>query len=821
MKSTDRPNLAKSERFYQVALQHYQAQNVQLAIAACEEALRFEPRHSNALNLYAGLLIGIHNFEKASSILKQSIKVTPNNFLLYYNLGVLQRLLGHTTEALTSFDHAIRLKEDFAEAWLNKGVVLAGLERVLEAIECYGAAINFKKNFAEAYLNLGNAHLKLQQIEQASEAYAKAIEVKHDYAQAYFNFAVLEQKRSNHVQAITFYKRSIELNPDYADAFGNLGIAYKKLGLLPQAIEAYAHAIKINPNYYQAYSNMGTALKDDRRSLEALEAYDKALELKPDYAEALSNKGNLLQDLRQFDEATRCYEAAIKLSPQLYRAHLNYGNLLKDLKRYDKAFECYDRAIKIRPDFAVAYSNRGSLFLETKRPELAIIDYQAAHQIDPCQPYLLGTKLHAEMQICDWRNFEQDTSRLAKLVDAGESVTPCLPLLALLDDASLQKKAAQRWIADKHPENTELGEINKWPGHNKIKVGYFSADFHNHATTYLMAELFELHDMSKFDIYAFSYGPEINDQMRARVKGAVTSFIDVRLLSDKDVAQLARSLEIDIAVDLKGLTLDHRLGIFSYRAAPVQLSYIGYPGSLGAPYIDYALADHVVVPKDQESHYTEKILRMPGSYQVNDSKRAISSRIFTRQEMGLPPNGFIFACFNNNFKITPHYFEVWMRLLAAVESSVLWLFEDNPQAAINLRQHAAAAGIDPQRLIFAKRISAPDHLARQKLADLFLDTGPYNAHTTASDALWVGLPVLTCLGHCFAARVAASLLFAHGVPELVTGSLKEYEEKAIELAESPKLMASLRDKVVQNKLNSLLFNTRRFVIDLESIYKSL
>ena len=357
--------------------------------------------------------------------------------------------------------------------------------------------------------------------------------------------------------------------------------------------------------------------------------------------------------------------------------------------------------------------------------------------------------------------------------------------------------------------------------HQKIRVAYVSADFHNHATTYLMAERFELHNPEEFEVYAFSYGPDSNDEMRRRVKSAVNTFIDVRLMSDEEIALLARHHEIDIAVDLKGFTLDYRLGIFAFRAAPIQLSYIGYPGTLGASYIDYAIADSIVTPESVENFYTEKIIRMPGSYQVNDRKRVVSDRKFTRQELGLPTQGFVFACFNNNYKITPDYFTSWMNILKGVSESVLWLFEDNPQAAENLRMHAAKAGVDPSRLIFAKRMQVSDHLARQTLADLFLDTGPYNAHTTASDALWVGLPVLTCLGNCFAARVAASLLTAHGVPELITHSLDEYEQKAIELSSNPTSLALLRAKVLDNREQSALFDSKQFTLNLEHHYKRL
>ena len=814
-------NAAKAERIFQIALKHYQAKNAKQALLEVKNALNLDPNHPNALNLYAGLEIAEKNYASATEILNRSIEVSPGNYLLHYNLGVIQRLQGDNIGALTNFEQSIQLKEDFPQAWLNRGVTLAALERVDEAIEVYQKALELKNDYAEVLCNLGNAYLKKQLFEKASESYTLAIKIKPDYAQAYFNFGVLAQKMRDHKEAVKHFLRSIEIQPNYAEAHGNLGISYKKIGDLDSSIASYRQALLINPKFFQAYSNLGTALNEARQTKEALASYNKAIELNPSYAEAIANKGHLLHELKQYKEAIECFEAAINLAPNLYKAHLNYGNLLKEVRQYEKAVSIYEKAIEISHHKAETFTNKGHLYLETKRPERAVADYKTALQIDPNLDYLLGTKLHAEMQICDWTSFDRDINCLKSEIEMGCKVTPCLSFLAMVDDLSLQQKVAQIWITDKHPENSKLGPIRKWAPHSKVRVGYFSADFHNHATTYLMAELFEMHNYSEFEIYAFSYGPDSSDAMRTRIKSAVTKFIDVRLMSDEDIATLARSLEIDIALDLKGFTLDYRMGIFAYRAAPIQVSYIGYPGTLGAPYIDYVLADSVVAPESVERFFTEKIIRMPGCYQVNDRQRQVSNRKFTKLELGLPESGFVFACFNNNYKITPEYFATWMRIIKKVEGSVLWLFEDNPHAASNLRLQAAKAGVDSSRLVFAKRMQASEHLARQTLADLFLDTGPYNAHTTASDALWVGLPVLTCIGQCFAARVAASLLSAHGVPELITQNLADYEHKAIDLASSPLKLSAIREKVVSNQANSQLFDSRQFTHHLEQHFKNL
>jgi predicted O-linked N-acetylglucosamine transferase (SPINDLY family) len=336
-----------------------------------------------------------------------------------------------------------------------------------------------------------------------------------------------------------------------------------------------------------------------------------------------------------------------------------------------------------------------------------------------------------------------------------------------------------------------------------------------------MAELFEKHDKSKFELYAFSFGPDIKDPMRARVEAAFDQFIDVTTMSDKEIAMFSRMLQIDIAIDLKGATKDHRFGIFSHRAAPIQVSYLGYPGTMGAEYIDYLIADKTLIPTESQKFYTEKIAYMPHSYQVNDRSRVISERVFTKQEVGLPEEGFVFACFNNNYKITPDVFDVWMRILKSVEGSVLWVYQDNETAALNLRKEAQKRGVVPERLVFAPKIEKSEHLARHKLADLFIDTLPINAHTTASDALWAGLPVLTCLGESFASRVAGSLLNAIGMPELITTSHEEYEALAITLGNDPQRIKAMKQKLEHNKLTTPLFDSTLFTKNIENLYEQM
>jgi len=425
------------------------------------------------------------------------------------------------------------------------------------------------------------------------------------------------------------------------------------------------------------------------------------------------------------------------------------------------------------------------------------------------------------MRICEWTRFDEEGAALDARIERDVVATPPFHLLALSGSARLQRRAAETWVRAQCPPDPSLGPIPRVPPHEKIRIGYFSADFRHHAVSMLAAELFETHDRSRFEITAFAFGPPSEDAMRTRLSGAFDRFIEVQGRSDRQIALLARDFHIDITVDLGGFTRHCRPGIFALRAAPLQVSFLGYTGTMGAPYIDYLVADPTVVPEQSRQHYREKIIYLPDSFQVNGTQRGMGTRAFTRSELRLPSSGFVFCCFNNNYKIAPGTFDGWMRILSRVEDSVLWLLEDNPQTSRNLRQAAERRHVGAERLVFAPRMPLADHLARHRAANLFLDTLPFNAHTTASDALWAGLPVLTLLGESFAGRVAASLLTAIGLPELITKTAAEYESLAVDLAVHPERLDSLRERLVQNRTATPLFDTQRYTRHLEAAYAQI
>jgi predicted O-linked N-acetylglucosamine transferase (SPINDLY family) len=630
--------------------------------------------------------------------------------------------------------------------------------------------------------------------------------------------AVVLHQQGELARAKPLYEAVLKLDPRQADALHLLGV----IGLQSQdhalAARLIAKAIAIAPRNASYHSNLGLAQKGLGQLDAALASLDLALQIQPQYTDALSNRGLVLQELQQPAKAIDNYSQVLRQSPSMASAYYNRGNAYQEIKQLSSAVADYDMAIMLQPDYAQAYFNRGNALRELKRLGEAVDSYDNAYRLNPHLPYLLGMRLNTRMMMCDWQNFAADLSELIEGLDRQSS--PSFPVIALTDSPQVQQKAAENWIRAKYPTRPELGPLAPRAAGGKIRIAYFSADFHAHPVMYLMAELFELHDKEQFEVLAFSYDTHPDDPMRERVRQAFDQFIDVQNHTDLQIAELARTLQIDIAIDLGGHTQNSRVGIFAYRAASIQVSYIGYLGTMGAEYYDYLLADDILIPPESQKYYTEKIAYLP-CYQVNDSQRKISERQFTRSELGLPEKGFVYCCFNNNFKILPATLDSWVRILQAVPGSVLFLYAENKWAKENLQHEVRQRGLAPERLVFGQHLNREDYLARYRLADLFLDTFPYNAGTTASDALWAGLPVLTCMGDSFASRVAASLLTAMRLPELITTTHFAYETTAIELGINPVRCAELRLRVYLELNKTILMNSKKFASHIESIFTSI
>jgi protein O-GlcNAc transferase len=757
----------------------------------------------------------------AQVMYEQILQKQGNNFDALQLLALAHMQQGNVEIALEYFDKALQVDQTNATVFYNRGLTLQDLKRPDEAIKSYDQAIGLNPDFAQAYNNRGNALQDLGRLEEALISYGQAIRLDPDYAEAYSNQGLTLQDLKRLDEALKRFDQAIGLRPDYAEAYYNRGNALQDLGRLEEALKSYDQAIRLNPDYAAAHNNRGLTLQDLKQLDEAIKSYDQAIGLNPDHIQAYNNRGNALQDLRRLDEALKSYDQAIRLNPNYADAYNNRGVTLQDLKQLDEALKSYDQAIRLKPDYADAYNNRGNALLELKRLDEALSSYDQTIRLKPDYEFILGNRLHTQMKLCDWSNFSNRLLELQSCLLTERRVTTPFPVLGLFDNPEIHLLASKIYVDTKYPASQVLGPFIKRVPDGKIRVGYYSADFHNHATAYLMAELFESHDPNRFEIYGFSFGPNKNDEMHLRLSKTFKQFSHVSNFSDIEIAKLSRELGIDIAVDLKGFTGDSRTGIFALRCAPIQVNYLGYPGTMGAPYIDYIVADQTVIPIENQKYYSEKIVYMPHSYQVNDAHRKISDKLFTKQELGLPEESFVFCSFNNNYKILPETFDIWMDLLQEVDSSVLWLFEDNLTASVNLRLQAQHRGVDPSRLVFAKPMDLVDHLARHQLADLCLDTLPYNAHTTASDALWAGLPVLTLPGQSFAARVAASLLTALDMPELIAESREDYREKAISLATNQVLLKQIKEKLNRNRLIAPLFNGQIFAKNIEKAYEAM
>jgi len=593
-----------------------------------------------------------------------------------------------------------------------------------------------------------------------------------------------------------------------------LGSANLHLRQFDAAVKWYEQALGLAPDNPDALNDLGIALGELGRKTDALICFERALQLRPDNTSAHNNRGQILRDLGAADEAMASFQQAIALKPDFAAAHNNLGIVLARLGRHDAAIDCFGRAIKLQPGYAEAHSNLANSFGWLGRHAEAAAALDQAIRLNPRYDRARANRLYQYAAICDWAALEAEKSAIPELGIAGQAVSP-FNLLPFDDDAARHRLRAEHFVRA-HFLPTNLGPFSRpeaMPA--RLEIGYFSSDFHDHATLHLMARLFELHDRERFRVHIFSFGQDSTDPVRARLEKSVDVFHDVRALSDKAIAMRARESGLHIAVDLKGFTGASRTGIFACRSAPIQINYLGYPGTMGAPFMDYILADHILIPPDHVAHYSEKIIYLPRSYQINDDQRAISDEAVNRREAGLPENGFVFCCFNHAYKISDAEFDIWMRLVGQVPGSVLWLLRTNETAEQNLRNEAAKRGIDPGRIIFAERKTAPAHLARHRLADLFLDTFHYNAHTTASDALWSGLPLVTKIGNSFASRVAASLLYACDLAELVTDTPEAYEQLALDLAQNPDKLDALKQKLSANRSRLALFDSAGTTAEIE------
>jgi len=706
---------------------------------------------------------------------------------------------GRLQAAEQIYRQILQVEAHHADVWHLLGFIAHQVGKHEAAIEPIRQAIRLNGKQAAYHHNLGDTYRALGQLPDAVACYQHALQLQPNLLETLNNLGLAWQEQGQLGQAVACFQRALELRPDDAVVHNNLGNALEDQGQLDEAVACFRRALQIKPDYAEAYFSLGNALKHQGHLVEPITCYQRALQLKPDYAEAHNSLGGILQRQGRLDEAIACYQRALQLNPANAMIHYNLGSALQNQKKLDEALSCYQRALQLRPDFLGALS-------------------QLVHQLQ---------------HLCLWHDLADQSRRLIDLVtrQASREITDTVPPFIFLTlatpptTAEQQFRCACQWVEQYLKSAMIQGQQARLarasPSPRKIVLGYLSADFRMHPVAQLSVQLLEQHDRNSFAVFGYSYGPDDGSPMRQRMANAVDRFVDLKDASYLEAAQRITGDGVDILVDLTGYTQYARTQILALRPAPIQVNYLGYTATMGAPFIDYILVDDFVVPAEQQPFIMEQLVHLPGCYQVSDNQRPISPDTPTRSACGLPEAGFVFCCFNNNYKISPQLFTVWMNLMKTVPGSVLWLLASNRFAPTNLCREAEARGVAAQRLVFAPRVPLAEHLARHRLADLFLDTFPFNAHVTASDALWAGCPVLTLAGQTFVSRVAGSLLRAMGLLELITTSLEAYQAMALRLARDADLLADLRARLAANRKTSRLFDAGQFVRNLEKAYVAM
>ena len=705
--------------------------------------------------------------------------------------------------------------------WLQQAWDLHRQGRLDEAEFRYRDVIAAMPDNADALHFLGVLEAQRGRFEAAADLIGRSVAIAPGNPAAHYNRGNALRELGRFEEALASYDRALGFNPADPATLNNRGAVLHALERPEEALASYDRALALQPAHVGAHNNRGNSLLALKKYEEALSSYDRALAIRPQFVDALFGRGKALMNLSRLEEALASYRRAVAIDPGHAEAHANRGHVLFQLRRYQEALAAYERAVAMAPSHAGAHRGRGDALFKLGRGEEAYAAYDKAFSADPDLEYVEGTRFLTKMYVCRWSGLDAERKHLIAGVLAGKPAANPFAFLMAGETPEQQLVCARAYAAAQYPPSP----APMWRGerfqHAKIRVGYVSGEFREQATAYLIADLFECHDRNAFELHAISTGVDDRSAMRSRISAAFDGFSDMSGRSDREIAEQIRRAEIDILVNLNGFFGEERTGLAAFRPSPIQVSYLGFPGTMGAPYIDYILADKWIIPEDQRENYSENVIYLPGTYQANDRKKAISETFRSRAEFGLPENGFVYCSFNNAYKITPEIFSVWMRLLTKTAGSVLWLLEVDSAVKRNLRNEAQLRGVAPDRIVFAPFIELKDHLARGRLADLFLDTLPVNAHTTASDALWMGVPVLTCLGSTFAGRVAASLLAAIGLEELIAGSLVEYEELALKLAHDPALLAGIRAKLAHNRQTHPLFDTPRLTRHIEAAYKGM
>jgi predicted O-linked N-acetylglucosamine transferase (SPINDLY family) len=738
--------------------------------------------------------VGLHQagrFAQAQQLYQQVLNYDKNNIDALHLLGLTLHQQGDHKQAIKLISKALKKNPKSPEMQNNLGEAYRAMGKITQAQGCYRKALSLRASYPEALNNLGLAYVAKGLAAEAIKNFRVAIKINSNYIPARVNLANALKKQGKHIEAIACCTELLTLQPDLIAAYNIMGMIYYETSQLTQAVDIYKQALQIAPFEAQINNNLGVVLRDLGAVEGAIACYRRAIKSNEKYSEAYNNLAVALKDTGEYQQASAYFEQALAINPDYPEAYFNLAGTLAKVGESQQAIAAYRNALSLKSDYQEA------------RCEL----------------------VHELRNNCDWSQLGELNHQLIKAVDSSMGKVYPFTFLCLSTSAQQQLQCAKNWSAMQQQNVEVLRSTLKFKfaktAKHVLRIGYLSADFHQHATAYLITELFELHDRTKVEVFGYCCGQVKEGAARQRIKDACDQFVDISDLSHALAAQQIYADGIDILIDLKGYTSGARTEILALRPAPIQVSYLGYPGTMGANFIDYLITDKTIVPVDQAQYYSEQLVYMPDCYQVNDRKRKIASKIPTRSECELPDDALVFCCLNTTYKITPEIFDIWMRILLQVPNSVLWLIDPGELGKKNLLVEASDRGVTPQRILFAKKLPLDQHLARFKNADLFLDTFPVTAHTTASDALWAGIPVLTCLGDTFVSRVAASILDAANLNELIASSLADYESKAIELASNKRELLRLRDRTQALQQNSTLFDTPAFTQQLEVGYTAM
>ena len=769
---------------------------------------------------------------EAEATLLRVIADSPKNRDAHFLLADVQNALGKQHDAVVTM-RAITQDPTDAAAHYKLGVMLREANRMAEAEFALRDAIAASPDMAEAHLELSNVLSAQQQVEAAQSSLRQAIAIRPGYAAAHYNLGNLLRETGRLAEAAAAYGEALTHNADFAEAWFNLAITQKALNRLDDAIVSYEKVIALRPQYAEAYNNLGIILRARGRLSDAEAAQQKAAAARTTFALPHYNLGGIYGDAGRVKEAVDAYRKAIALDPDYSPAYIDLGNVLRRFEFFPAAEQAFRKLLERKPRDRraqlMALEGLAKLNKDQDRLPEAAADFERILAIDPAHAEGMFGLFQVKSHMCDWRNRDEEFARVMAITErqiAADERTALTSFssLALPLTPAQHLAVARTWANDtkrqmQHSRQQLDFRFDRSRRHDRIRIGYVSQDFRNQAMGHLTRTMYGLHDRSQFEIFAYSVRKNDGSSYRKVIEASCEHFADITGISAVEGAQRIYADEIDIMIDFMGFTEGNRMTITALHPAPVIVGFLRFPGSSGADFVDYMLTDRVTTTPEDQRNYSEQLVFLPNCYQPNDWTQEIDESPVTRAEFGLPDDAFVFACFNNHYKIEPFIFDLWMRILHQVPASVLWLMGFNAPMEVNLRREAEARGIAADRIVFSKKIGKPRHLARQRLADLFLDTRFYTSHTTGSDALWAGLPVITCPSDSFASRVTASLLMAAGLPELIVPNFEEYERRAVHLARHPAELKVIRDKWAGQRTTCALFDTRRFVRNLERAYR--